>query len=260
MNFCLMLLWLVTGLHMSFSRTWLRYMDNLSLMLFWFQLSLVTSSCTSWLLNFSNDLFMLSWFYHLNNFGRCALRNMMDNVSMLDSLRKNLLNNLCWSRLRDMLNNLLVFDSLRKNFFYNFGRGALWLFDNDISDLLFLWQVLFNNFCRSTCWFSAYLGLAVMFLNSLISSINNNSFNSSVTIWTLWYTRVMRNTFSHLCSTSTMDSATLDNPCSTTVFFWYNFFTVLCGRWIGSLTTTDSYNSSLSWHFIFINFEYLKSL
>ena len=134
-----MLLWLVFSSYMSFSRTRLRYMYNLSLMLFRLQAGFISSRGTRWLLNFSDDLFMLSWLDNLNNLGGCALRNMVDDISLLDSLWKNLFNNLSGSGLRDVLNNLLVLDSLGEDLFNNFSRSALRLFDNDISNFLFLW-------------------------------------------------------------------------------------------------------------------------
>ena len=134
-----MLLWLVFSSYMSFSRTRLRYMYNLSLMLFRLQAGFISSRGTRWLLNFSDDLFMLSWLDNLNNLCGCALRNMVDDISMLDSLWKNLFNNLSGSGLRDVLNNFLSLDLLWEDLFNNFSRSALRLFDNDISNFLFLW-------------------------------------------------------------------------------------------------------------------------
>lgn len=126
-------------------------MNNLGLMFLGLQLSLNMSSGACAMLNFSDDLLMFMRLDYLNDLRRSTLRNIVDDVSVLDTFWEDFLFNNCGGALRDMLNNSLVLDSLWLNLLDNIGRGTLRLLNNNISDLVLLWQVLLNNLCGGRC-------------------------------------------------------------------------------------------------------------
>ena len=126
-------------------------MNNLGLVFLWLQLSLNNSGGACAVLNFSDDLLVLVRLHNLDDLRRSTLRNIVDDVSVLDTFRQDLLFNNCGGALRDVLDNSLVLNSLWLNLLNNIGRCALRLLNNNVSDLMSFWQVLLNDLSGGRC-------------------------------------------------------------------------------------------------------------